>query len=395
MKKLLLVLVVAILAIALVACGGDDDTTAETTTTASGTTTEAVGGTTTEAVDDTTTEAVDDTTEDVTDTTAEETDYAYGDLIWDPDCMALNMLDSVNFCWFEDTHASLDNNVALILNFSDYGGVYIDLFLIDPDNADNNTNWEPNLDYTWVVTVDGVEYPVSRFSLFNNGTSGWVRADLGPDFKYSNYAYDENNQYGYDIKLAIYDSSKNVVYHAYLTDPEYSGLYYHTKPADVVMLTDTTRNPAYVQVDQSLAEPLSGPDSGISEGYKQFFDGSLKTKICTSNNDESGTVVVKYTTPITIVGFSLVNANDNATSTGRTIVAFELYGSVDGDNWDLIYTADGTDGEGNAIDKGTISANYMERFYEVENSTAYSYFKFVPHNGEMWQCSELLFWTEG
>ena len=406
MKKLLIVALIALLALALVACGDDAATTTkgdvDTTAPTVDTTAPTVVDTTAPAVVDTTAPTVVDTTAPVVaDTTAPNTDTidpAYEnaiDLMFEDGYMAIGDMGSAFFA-FEDFHASLDNNVALVISMNDQGGVYNDLFIIDAENTNNNTNWEANLDYTWVVTIEGKEWEISRFSLFNNVTSGWVRIDLGPDFKWSLFDYDENNQYTYEqVRIDIYDSQKNVAYFADLTSDDLWGAYTHTKPAEKVMIpADKPAN--LVVVDQSLATPLNGPDSGNGEDFRKFFDGKVETKICTGDNGEDKAVTVKYAETLNIVGFSIVNANDNANSNGRTIVAFKLYGSATGEDgtWQEIYVADGLNADGSSIDKAPISANYLERYYALDNVASYQYFKFVAENGELWQASELLFYQE-
>ena len=401
MKKLLIVAVVALLALALVACGGDAPTTTkggvDTTAAKPGVdTTAAKPGVDTTAAKpgvDTTTPG-DDTTPDTDPVTPPAQEGI--DLLWEEGYMAISNMDSAFFA-FEDFHASLDNNVALVISMNDQGGVYNDLFIVDTENENTNTNWEPSSDYTWVVTIEGKEWEIERFSLFNNNTSGWVRIDLGPDFKWSLFEYDENNQYTYEqVRIDIYDSKKNVVYFADLTSDDLWGAYTHTKPEEKVMIADKNRPTNLIVVDQATATPLAGPDSGNGEDYKKFFDGKVETKICTGDNGEDKATTVKYSEVLNVVGFSIVNANDNANSNGRTIVAFKLYGSATGEDgtWTEIYAADGLDAEGNAIDKAPISANYLERYYALDNVATYQYFKFVAENGELWQASELLFYQE-
>ena len=398
MKKLLIVAVIALLALTLVACGGETATTTkgDAVTTAPVTTVAGEPTTTTPAVADTT--ATPATTTPVT-TTAPVTDfiptYEGIDLLNEVGYMAIGEMGG-HFFAFEDFHASLDNNVALVIVMNEEGGVYNDLFIIDAENENNNTNWEPNYDYTWVVTIEGREWEISRFSLFNNVTSGWVRIDLGPNFKWNLFNYDAKNQYTYkQVRIDIYDSQRNVVYFADLTSEDLWGPYTHTKPDEKVMVADASKPANVVAVDQAMAKPLSGPDSGNGEDYTKFFDGKVETKICTGDNGEDKAITVKYTETLNVVGFSIVNANDNANSNGRTIVSFKLYGSANGQNWVEIYAADGLNADGSAIDKSAISANYLERYYSLGDTVAsYQYFKFVAENGEMWQASELLFYQE-
>ena len=395
MKKLLIVMLVALLAFALVACGGETATTTQdTATTTAPTTTVAGTPETTKApvVDETTVAPVTTTPK----TTPALPTYEGIDLLNEIGYMAIGEMGG-HFFAFEDFHASLDNNVALVIVMNEEGGVYNDLFIIDAENDNSNTNWEPNYDYTWVVTIEGRQWEISRFSLFNNTTSGWVRIDLGPDFKWSLFEYDAKNQYTYkQVRIDIYDAEKNVVYFADLTSEDLWGPYTHTKPDEKVMVVDSTKPSNVVAVDQSLASPLSGPDSGNGEDFRKFFDGKVETKICTGDNGEDKAITVKYAETLNIVGFSIVNANDNTPSTGRTIVAFKLYGSATGEDgtWQEIYVADGLNADGSSIDKAPISANYLERYYALDNVASYQYFKFVAENGELWQASELLFYQE-
>ena len=152
MTKFLVVALVALLAIALVACGGSEtpattkgaDTTAAPATTPVADTTPALPGDTSTVAPATQTKAP------ATESTAPETDPTTPevegiDLLFEEGYMAIGDMGS-GFFAFEDFHASLDNNVALVINMNDQGGVYNDLFIVDTENTDSNNNWEPNMD---------------------------------------------------------------------------------------------------------------------------------------------------------------------------------------------------------------------------------------------------------
>ena len=393
MKKLLIVLLVAVLALALVACGGNTETTPDegADTTPAGTTTKDNGGDVTPPADSTpdnggdVTPPADSSTEDNGGNDVPE----YYDLILDPEFMALNAAwNSVDFYTFEDFHGALDNHIAMVLQFNDVAGVWTDLFL---DTTTEGATPYPNDEYDWVVTLDGKDYPVDRFSLFNNGTSGYARCDLGAEIKWSDFEWDENDQHAFKAELKIYDSSKTLYYYA---DLNYYGDTYFTKPEEMVMVADPDRPSNTVQISVGQLEAISGPDAGNGEGFQKLFDGKVGTKICTGNDNDDGAVVVKINANYTVVGISIVNANDNKGYGGRTLLAFDIYGSNDAEEWTSVYTATGVDAEGTALDKGLYNTNFGENYYAFEIGAEYSYYKLVPHNGETWQASELMFWTE-
>lgn len=398
MKKLIAVLLVALLAIVLVACGGDDTTTP--TTTPGGTTpTTTPGGTTpaettpAETTPTGTTPAETDPVE-----TSEGIDILNN--LDDPDYNVINgnYDGNLNAFTFEDTHASLDFHVALVIQMGESVayGVYEDLFTTLSE--DNNDTWEANPNYRWVVTVDGKDIEITRFSLFNNRTSGWIRIDLGEDFSFDNYTYDENNQHEFDISIKIYGTDGKVVYYAYLTDPNFNGPYVHTKPPKVEMIADADRPSNLVAISSADMTPLRGPQPASQEDFENLFDGDVRSKLCYTGDGEDNAIEVMFKSQQTISGFSLVNANDNRASYGRTVLSFSLYCSDTGadDSWTEVVTYDGTNEDGTPIDKNTdeISANYLERYYALEEPITATYIKLVVNNGEMYQIAELLFWVE-
>ncbi len=391
MKKLLIVLLVALLAVALAACGGNDDTTPPTTTPA-GTTPEA---TDTEAPGTTTEPAV-TTPEDTTPTTtAEGIDILNN--VDDPDYNAILATYDANFnaFTFEDFHVDLDYHVALVIKFIEGcpAMIYEDLFITNSET--DNGDYTINPSYSWVVTIDGKEIPIERITLANYRTSGWARLDLGEDFSFDDYEYDEEGIHYFDVRIDIYNSAGKVEYYAYLTDPDFNGPYAHTKPAPVEMVPDENRPDDVTAISSDLITGISGPEGGL-EVWQNMFDNSVRTKFCSTADGEASAVVVRFNAEQTILGLSLVNANDNESYNGRTLTDFDIYVSQTGaeDDWTLVQSFSNKDENGNPIvDKSTISTNYLERYYALDEELSASYIKFVSNNGEMFQLSELIFYT--
>ncbi len=75
-------------------------------------------------------------------------------------------------------------------------------------------------------------------------------------------------------------------------------------------------------------------------------------------------------------------------------MAFEIYASDDGLTWKPVQTFEDKDENGEPIDKSTVCADYQERYYGLEEPVTTTYIKFVANNGDMYQISELLFYTE-
>ncbi len=396
MKKVIVVLLVALLAIALVACGGDTTTTTPAPAGTSGNT--PAGSSTPAATNPTeTSNAPESTNPPATDapTTGPVTpgpddpnptetgyDIAYGTEDYDYACLA-----TLNGCFCQFEYGFGLGACVVIQVGESIPGVYNDLVW------HTDEGWLMNPDYTWQLTIDGQNYTITQFSLFNeasDATSNWIRMGLGKDFPFNTTDVNEDGAHGYVIRLEIRGVDGKIKYYADLSTTEEemleggSGPCYYT-PVNRDMVTDPTRTGTEV-TDITF---ISGPTAGPGETAQYLFDGDTSTKLCTS--DESvGVVFTTGTTPVTLTGISLVNANDNDAFSSRTIVAFTLYGSNDGGStWEEILVVVPAEG----FDKATVSTNYLERYFAINTDKSYTYFKFESQNGEMYQLSELLLWN--
>ena len=388
MKKLILVLLALLLVAVFAACGDDSDVTTpgnETTTTPQQQ--DTTGPITTTGPVTTT---VDDSTPG---TTAEGIDILNNTVDIDYNAIVADYDGQLNAFTFEDFHVNLDYHVALVFRMQETPvGVYEDLFLTLSDT--DSENWEPNPDYTWKVTIDGQVIDINRITLTNGVTSGWVRLDLGADFTFDDFEYDENNTHEFDIRIDIYNAEGKVEYYAYLTDPNFNGPYIHTKPAPDEIIADPERPTNVEAIGNNEITPISGPSPSSGEVYTNMFDGSVRTKLCTSDEGDENAIIVRFDMEKTLMGLSFVNGNDNASYIERTLVAFEIYASNDGLTWELVQTFDGNDENGEPIDKSTICANYQERYFGLDEPVTTPYIKIVTNNGDAYQISELLFYTE-
>lgn len=409
MKKLIIVMVVALLALALVACGGDAPTTtkggADTTAAKPGVdttvakpgvdttaakpgddTTAAKPGviTTAKPGDNTTAKPGDDTTPIVPD--VEGIDIINGT---DEDRAINPTWQGMNAGAFENHHAALDNNWAYVILFQECENAwYTDLVMTITDEETQEDTWVMNEDYKWILTLDGEDHVIERFSVYHVTTYGYVRLDLGPDFELKEKG--DDGYVTYDIKLRIVDVTKDnepTVYYAYMTDPEWNGPHSFEPPAPIEMVADPNRDPAETMIPG--ATPFSGPAGYDGETYVNLFDytddGEIKvsSKLCFN---EVAPIVWTYEAPVYVTSYSLVGANDDKDSPSRVITNFTFYGSNDGTNWTKI--------DEHADEPVTEAVNFAERNFKLATPVEYSYFmiEFV-HEGTF-QLSNIQLWTK-
>lgn len=389
MKKILLLLALVTFLV-LVSCGSETATTTEAVATTKGDTITTPVVTTEQAVSTTapittvadTTAVI--TTADTTVTT-EPSDAMQGvDILnGEPEDRAINATwKGTDAIAFENHHSILDFNVALVmLMIESENAVYENLF-ITKDGEEGSDAWERNLAYKWVVTVDGVDIEIERFSIYHQVTKGYVRLDLGSDFKYSTDV-DENGMHAYDVWLRIYDvDSDEIAYYAWFTDPAWNGLYEFVPPTVDGPVYDDARDPSHVAVDGAI--PFSGPNGYTGELYGNLFDGDVRSKLCTA--DVTTPIVWKYPEAVEVVSYSLIGARDDASYKSRVLTKWKLYGSNDGNTWTLL--------DEQNLEAPEKVTNYGERNFKLKTPAEYTYFMFEPIEASKYQLSELLLYKQ-
>ena len=138
------------------------------------------------------------------------------------------------FFQFRESYEAFNGNVAMRLNLYKAverlynSSIFYDKLFID---TDERSETKINPAYTWVVTIDGVEYTIKRFEIIDSSSRTKIYLDLGADFSFDLFAYDENNRYTYEnMRLDIYDSEGNLLCYSLLTNNQrLEGGYTHTK----------------------------------------------------------------------------------------------------------------------------------------------------------------------
>ena len=156
------------------------------------------------------------------------------------------------------------------------------------------------------------------------------------------------------------------------------------------MHSDPNRDPSHIEIDKADLTIISGPgDGNANEGYSKIFDKNADTKLCTT--DLETPIIWSYSGPKRIVSYSLVGANDDSTFSIRVPVNFTLYGSVDGESWEIIDT-NTRDTEPDYYE----FQNFQERNFKLSESATYQYFKLeiVQPFTNLYQFSEIILYTQ-
>ena len=364
MKKLLVVAVVALLALALVACGGETATTTKDTATTTAPTTTVAG------TPETTTPAVVDTTVAPTTTKAPATNVTPGtvaptagidimngeaeDMAIDPTWKGLWP------CAFENHHPELNYKWCLVVKMLPTENcIQEELILMDPETGFG----EAYEDYTWTLTIDGVDFVIDTFCIPQRDGFIYIRMGLGD---WSPII----GEHEYDIRLTITDAATGeVLYWAYFTDPYWGGPYYFVGTAPIEMIP--TEKPADVeQLPAGSLTGISGPDSlAATETYVKLFDGEVRTKFCSAVFED---IIFTVKDASSIRGIALVGANDDEKFPERVPLKFKLYGSDDGTDgsWNLVLDVDQSNSE-------VTIKNYGEHYFGFSDAVDYTYFKLI------------------
>ena len=111
---------------------------------------------------------------------------------------------------------------------------------------------------------------------------------------------------------------------------------------------------------------VEGTESPYGCPADNMFDGNQVSKWCLSACPCE--VVFKTESPVSIVGYGLTNAEDNANNPGRVPEDWNLYGSADGTTWNLIHKVE---------DDATMTDENFKTFkFALESAApAYEYYK--------------------
>jgi len=150
------------------------------------------------------------------------------------------------------------------------------------------------------------------------------------------------------------------------------------------------------RIDNADITLISGPnEAGSKEGYDKMFDDNTSTKFyirlykdaeVPANPDPVGAICFSTKNPTTIASYTLTNANDTASHTGRIPRKWTLYGSVTG--------ADGTYEIIDEVTNPGISAvNYEPFTFTVDTPKEFKYYQLVFEVGKTGnvQFSEIAF----
>ena len=349
MKKLFVVLLIAIFILALAACGGEASSTtqgADTTTPAVTTPATTVPVTTTVAETTTTTPTT--TQVKTPETTLSGIDILYGD---EADRAIGVVYPRVHAMWITLGPIELDYSFSLFLKMiQSKNMIYEDLFTTVTDEYGDPT-WACNPEYKWVLTIDGMSTEIERFYVDHDENNGIVYMDISEIYrKLADYDFPR----ALDVLLQIYRVETNEVqYYAWFTDPRYEGLYVYMPGFYDGFIT---LPPSAIEG----ASLVSGPQNA-----ERLFDFDFKTKLRTA--DLATSIIWKYDNAVNVVAYTFFGARGDSSHPERVPIAWKMYGSNDGESWDLI-------DEKNYETPKEVS-DYCERYEKLENAVAYSYFK--------------------
>ena len=133
---------------------------------------------------------------------------------------------------------------------------------------------------------------------------------------------------------------------------------------------------------------IAGTKDG-NEGFADASDGQTSTKYGT--RDMPNYVIIEASDPVSITGYTIITANDNASYTGRNPMNWTLEGSNDQENWTLLVEV--------TNDQVLQDVNFTPFDFPLEKATGvYKYFRFTvsatKDEGAYMQYSELHLWGQ-
>lgn len=239
--------------------------------------------------------------------------------------------------------------------------------------------------YTLVTAGDAATYPHRnpyKWKLLGsvNGTD-WVQLDAVDN---GGIGHENNKGYSYDT-----DVQKACQF--FMLRIESSGddgrLYYGSQLSEIYIKGDVVQKTENIGVD--LDDHISGINTSATtvvgyngnEGVENLFDGDTSTKLFT-NTATPCSIAWTMKESTSLYSYTLTTANDNATYKNRSMKSWVLYGSNDGNNWDVIDRVN---------DSGIMDVNYADYTYIVDNVGSYKHFKLTVTEGygNSFQLSEI------
>lgn len=239
--------------------------------------------------------------------------------------------------------------------------------------------------YTLVTAGDAATYPHRnpyKWKLLGsvNGTD-WVQLDAVDN---GGIGHENNKEYSYDT-----DAQKACQF--FMLRIESSGddgrLYYGSQLSEIYIKGDVVQKTENIGVD--LDDHISGINTSATtvvgyngnEGVENLFDGDTSTKLFT-NTATPCSIAWTMKESTSLYSYTLTTANDNATYKNRSMKSWVLYGSNDGNNWDVIDRVN---------DSGIMDVNYADYTYIVDNVGSYKHFKLTVTEGygNSFQLSEI------
>lgn len=145
---------------------------------------------------------------------------------------------------------------------------------------------------------------------------------------------------------------------------------------------------------------IEGPKSGEKEGYEKLFDDNTSTKFYIRLYPDNGVpaepapvdpIIFRTKNPTSIISYTLTNASDTASYTGRLPRKWTLYGSATGEEDSYVVIDEVTS-------PGLSPENFKTFSYTVKNPGTYTYYKLVfdtvGTTGNV-QFSEIAFFEKG
>lgn len=119
-------------------------------------------------------------------------------------------------------------------------------------------------------------------------------------------------------------------------------------------------------LNNQLDHIVQATDGFGNEGAEKLFDGDVGTKYCTDAS--SPYVVFAMKNPVTVKSYAIATGNDTSSYTGRNPQSWTLYGSTDGNSWNVI----------NNVTNGSVTLKAVDSKYfkfTTNNTASYKYYK--------------------